>query len=306
MSFQIPESYFRDETREGFQIPAKMKRAWAAKMKMLVTMAEIMDKEGITWWADYGTLLGAVRHGGFIPWDDDIDISLPRPDYERALAVLAEELPAHYTVIRMEQDPPVPWSCVRNRKEIDFGENEESAAITKEFFDCPYSCAIDLFPLDYVPKDPGEREIFFQLLHMTNATAYYYHRFRREGVLEEWLEQIEAVTEEQLPRGEDGQMAVYRLLDQLSQIYDKEDSCGLAVITNWVGRGKEYRPLSWYEETDHLPFEMLSLPVPHRYEQVLGNEYGDWHIPIKGTSDHDYPFYKGQDELIRNRRKQMR
>ena len=71
---EFPDSYFEDEVREGFYIPSLMKRAWAAQMEVLEIVGEICEKHHIRYFAEWGTLLGAVRHGGRIPWDDDIDI----------------------------------------------------------------------------------------------------------------------------------------------------------------------------------------------------------------------------------------
>ena len=85
--------FFNPEIREGFEISAMMKRAWAAQMEVLQVVADICARNGLQYFADWGTLLGAVRHQGFIPWDDDIDICLKREDYNRLISILPKQLP---------------------------------------------------------------------------------------------------------------------------------------------------------------------------------------------------------------------
>ena len=69
---QYPESYFEGEERNGFYIEPMMKRAWAAQIEVLLEVQKVCEKNEIQYFAEYGTMLGAVRHKGFIPWDDDI------------------------------------------------------------------------------------------------------------------------------------------------------------------------------------------------------------------------------------------
>lgn len=69
---EFSADYFKTEVRDGFEIPAMMKRAWAAQMEVLHVVAGVCKNNGIRYFADGGTLLGAVRHKGMIPWDDDI------------------------------------------------------------------------------------------------------------------------------------------------------------------------------------------------------------------------------------------
>ena len=79
---EFPESYFEDEVREGFFIPSMMKRCWAAQLQVLEDVDKLCEKYNIKYYGDCGTLIGAVRHGGYIPWDDDMDIAMLREDYE--------------------------------------------------------------------------------------------------------------------------------------------------------------------------------------------------------------------------------
>ena len=82
-----PEEFFREEVRCDYTVTAKMKRVWAAELGMLHRFAQVCERHGLRWYAMGGTLLGAVRHKGFIPWDDDIDLLMPRADYDRLLEI---------------------------------------------------------------------------------------------------------------------------------------------------------------------------------------------------------------------------
>ena len=87
MDAEIPADFFMPEVREGFYVSPVMKRFWAGQIAVLSEIDKICQKNDITWFADCGTLLGAVRHGGYIPWDDDLDIMMLRHDYERFISV---------------------------------------------------------------------------------------------------------------------------------------------------------------------------------------------------------------------------
>ena len=69
---QFPEEYFEDEVRDGFYVPSMIKRAWATELDVLDEVDRICRKYNITYYAEWGTLLGAIRHAGYVPWDDDL------------------------------------------------------------------------------------------------------------------------------------------------------------------------------------------------------------------------------------------
>ena len=80
-----------------------MKRAWAAQLEVLEEIDKVCKKHNIRWFADCGTLLGAVRHRGYIPWDDDMDICMLRPDYIKFNQVAEQELPKSFVVLNMHK-----------------------------------------------------------------------------------------------------------------------------------------------------------------------------------------------------------
>lgn len=87
------DSFFEDEVRDGFFVPSEIKRAWAAELEVLSEIDKICKKHNIQYFADWGTLLATVRHEGFIPWDDDLDIVMKRDDYRRFMEIAQTELP---------------------------------------------------------------------------------------------------------------------------------------------------------------------------------------------------------------------
>ena len=92
---QFPENYFQKEIRCGFTVSETMKRYWAAQMEVLQEVVGICGRHHLTYYAFWGTLIGMVRHKGFIPWDDDIDIAMKREDYQKFLQIAGKNcLPA--------------------------------------------------------------------------------------------------------------------------------------------------------------------------------------------------------------------
>lgn len=89
---KFEREFFYDEVQDGFYIPGIMKRAWGAGLTILSEVDRICSQYDIPYYADGGTLLGAVRNGQFIPWDDDIDIMMLRKDYDKFKEVLKDEL----------------------------------------------------------------------------------------------------------------------------------------------------------------------------------------------------------------------
>ena len=109
----FPDNYFEKEIRNGFEVSSMMKRAWAGQIEVLSVIREICERHNILWFADYGTLLGAVRHKGFIPWDDDMDIGMTRDNLNNFIKYAKDELPDEYKLLCMDLEPQYDSLIVR-------------------------------------------------------------------------------------------------------------------------------------------------------------------------------------------------
>jgi lipopolysaccharide cholinephosphotransferase len=133
-----------DNRKEGKDI---LEQSQLVMLRLLRIVDEVCTSNGLNYWLDSGTLLGAVRHGGFIPWDDDIDICMPREDYNKFINIASALLPSDLFLQNKDTDPNYPFyfSKVRDNNSTII-ENE------KEYEEVVYHQGIflDIFPVDYV------------------------------------------------------------------------------------------------------------------------------------------------------------
>ncbi|MBQ9471461.1 MAG: LicD family protein [Bacteroidales bacterium] len=137
-------------------------------LDILIEIDRICRKHNIQYWIDFGTLLGAVRHGGFIPWDDDIDISMPSEDYHRFLEIAPKELPDNLFLQTKETDPSY-------RLLIDKVRDKNSLYITKhEDFTKDYNKGlyIDIFEAKPYPNANPKLQKF--IMHWYQKTRHFF------------------------------------------------------------------------------------------------------------------------------------
>jgi phosphorylcholine metabolism protein LicD len=270
----FPASFFEDEVREGFYITSMMKRYWASQLKVLSFIAQICDKHGLRWYAEYGSLLGAVRHGGYVPWDDDFDIVMLREDWERFFEVAEKELPENFKLLTIERNSEYQEAIGRivNTGVIDFG-----AEHLKEYYGCPYTVGIDIFPLDGLYEDVDKEK---DRVERAKKAAAKYNEVKsglRPGNAHELLVKLEKIYKE----------------------CPSEGAKKLALMPFYTGRGSHIFSPEWYEDTVELPFENALIKVPARYDEMLSYEYGDYLQVVKSGGVHEYPVYAGQEEILR-------
>ncbi len=295
----FPKEYFYDEVREGFYISGMMKRSWAAQLEVLDEVARVCKKYGIQWFADCGTLLGAVRHGGYVPWDDDLDICMLRDDYIKFHKYAVPELPERYVTLTFENEEY--WQMITrvvNRGGISF-EKEE----LEKYHGFPYAAGIDVFVLDYVAPDPGEEEVRRKLVNSVLEVGAI------EGIDGddppqsglELLQMVEETYQVKLDRKNHLRRQLYQIGERLSCLYPSEGAKEVVLMPFWCSHHDHKYPIECVDRVVQIPFETTMINVPAGYDAVLKVEYGDYLRVVRKGGIHEYPLYQIQEDYIAER-----
>ena len=292
---EISMDFFRDEVRNGFFIPTAVKQAWAAQLQVLDVIETICRKHDITYFADWGTMLGTVRHGGYVPWDDDMDICMKREDYTRFKEAAKTELPKDFRIHDYEhqEDHWLFLSRVANSVHINF-ETEHM----KQFHNFPYIAGIDIFVLDYLYKDEQqETQRCEEVKHIIAVADSIIAGEIAQPVKEANLIQLEQKYHKTFNRKLDNRhmgIELYRLAEEQMARVPKEESDRMAQIFPWGLLGNRGQDKKYYEKFVRLPFENTTMPVPADYHRILSGKYHDYFKIHKVWSGHDYPYFEGQ------------
>ena len=289
----IDESFFLPEEREGYLVSAEMKRVWAVELDLLNEFSTVCEQYGLRWFAHAGTMLGAVRHHGFIPWDDDIDVVMPREDYER-LCNLAPKVFLHPYFFQCEGTDHFfarTFSRLRNSRTTAILDNERP-------YSYPFNQGIfiDIFPMDNLPADSESRDRLYKDLTHLSARAvlwrtmiHFYHPKTGKGLAKRvsyWLKHL-----------------YYKYVFRRDYCYyldlHYERITGYDTVdTGWVGEsvipplGRQLWQSEWVRDTVMVPFEMLQIPIPAHYEECLSASFGsDWRTPKQIPNLHSGVFF---------------
>lgn len=296
---KFDESYFKGEYIEDFYVRPMVKRAWAAQLEILQEIDAICKRHDIMYFAEWGTMLGAVRHHGIIPWDDDIDIGMKRGDYERFLYFAEKELPKDLKIVNpyTEAEYGEVMTRITNGFNIDLNND-----FLQKYHGCPYVVGIDIFPRDFLTRDLQQRELQCQLLLAANLLAQSWSS--PEISEEEKLESLDTLLElVDMKRDDSISIAqqLYQISDKLCALYGDEDADEMTQLCEYVTKKHFHMPKEWYSATIDMPFGKGTIPVLVGYDGILKIYYGENYMtPVKVWGTHDYPFFKKQEEMLKN------
>ena len=281
----IPDKFLEGEIRDGFYVENMMKKAWAAQLEVLNEVDKICRQYDIKYFADWGTLLGAIRHKGFVPWDDDMDITMKRQDYIRFCQIVQQQQ-GEIEIINVHTDSD--WtdmlSRVINGRIINYNPEH-----MKKYHGFPYIAGIDIFPLDYVAPTKEEDELQCNMISIVGSFADV---VRRADTSQEEKVQVKKEIENlcgvKFNDTEPLSAQLLKLTERLAMMYSEEESHAVALMGDHAGpRPLDVYPKEYYSESIYVPFEYTTIPVPIGYENILKRKYGeDYMIPYLGGTNH--------------------
>ncbi len=230
---------------------------------------EICRRHNLTYFAIGGTALGAVRHQGFIPWDDDIDVGMPRKDYEAFLKCAASELPEEYHIQNFFTEPAAPFYFTKIRKNntrfVEFYLKDEN--IHQGIF-------VDIFPFDNVPKNPTLCKLHFrvsrflyQLFLSKSLTTVCSSRFEQKDNDKTKIRKVLHFMLTPIPKS-----WLFHLLDHSVQMFNGQECDEISHIVRRRLRVylKDLYPITY------LPFGSDHMPVPNNYDAYLKAQFGSY------------------------------
>lgn len=299
-NISFPDSFFREEVRNGFYIPTMMKRYWAGQLQMLSDIHKLCQKYGIKWFADYGTLLGAVRHGGYIPWDDDFDIFMLRDDYERFFELAKKEMPSVYIFLRIkdiEEGYDNYLGRVVNCNTIDCSENHLG-----QFSGCPYTVGIDIFPMDGIYKDEAKEKDRLarakKVIMVHDAVEAADELGSLAKNIEFLLLEVEKENHVHLRRGKKLTHELNKLIEKIYMECPVSEADQVAMMPFYLQYGNHIYPKKAFTESFGMRYENTTVQVPCCYDYKLSCDYGNYMEIHKGGGMHEYPIYISQERAL--------
>ena len=277
--------FLEAEVRDGFPVSSEMKRIWKTELDVLEQFVVICNRHGLNYSLAGGTLIGAFRHKGFIPWDDDIDIDMVREDYDKFLAVAAKELKKPYFLQTTKTDHGrvVTFAQIRNSNTTCVDPHWAELGVV---FNA--GIGIDIFPVDGVP-DGKFRLLFTKAIVRLVQSLHYNAQIRKnfgiKGFFKRYIAKVVCFCVGFEHLYELREWALRR--NKLS----KCKKCGEFSYAISMRNPRLVWSTSCYDSYIDVPFEYLTLKAAAGFDEMNTCQYGDWRTPVKGTGDHGTQHY---------------
>ena len=250
-----------------------LRKMQIVELNILKKIVEICEKNNLRYYMLGGTLLGAIRHQGFIPWDDDIDIGMPRKDYEKFLEIMNQQLPENWVIDNYMNNPDTLIAITRI-EDSTIKIIDRSAEIEKTRY-----AWVDILPMDGMPKNAISKEIHkLQLLYCrlkfkySIFSKYVNQKQKNRPIHEKILIKIGQIVN--FEKVLNKQKCIEKMEKKLKKYsYDEAEH-----VVDFMGayKFKEMFPKKIYDETCYYQFEDMELVGPKNYEFVLKQLYGNY------------------------------
>ncbi len=280
-----------EEVRCDFVVTTQRKKIWAVELDLLQKFISVCDKYNLKWFVIAGTLIGAVRHKGFIPWDDDIDVAMPREDYEM-FKTLSHEFVHPYFLQHPDTEVGYGFSFMKIR-------NSDTTALseTMRYCNMNHGIFLDVFPLDNVTEDSFEKE-----------RADIYNLIMTNSLKMKLTNPTPSDTDNALiPLYSEDLGSLQNVcckIDEIAMRHQHENTKHISWTTLTIYSNEKSLWLrSSFEDYIVMDFEGIPVRVPIGYDEVLTRNYGNymefppiadrgmWHRRLTQIPDKPYKEY---------------
>ena len=254
-----------------------MKRVWQVELDLLEQLLDVCRQHDLRIWVDGGTMLGAVRHKGFIPWDDDIDVCMPRPDYDRLIALGGSAFSEPYFLqsAYSEDDYFRGHAQLRRSDTAAIRPSESYRTFNQGIF-------VDIFPLDGVNPDTAQLKADLHAIRRVHKRLKAIHlNVFYSG---RWGQVFRKLSSRREVR-KTGREAYFKATEDLLRQHSVKD------CAQWAELAFSGDDICFdrhiFDHTVLMSFEHLQVPVPEGYDLFLRTQYGDDYMtPIQVGNYH--------------------
>ena len=279
------------------------RRIQLKELEILKVFQDICKRHNLRYFAIGGTCLGAVRHKGFIPWDDDVDVAMPYEDYVKFLELAKSDLPEHYEIITLNYAKSHWFSYFSKFHDARTTFIERPRM---KFKDAYFGVFIDIFPMHGYPENKAARKFLNAVLAVCNNL-----NFKRRLP---WRNQVTLRAKVLWILASPFKLLVpYYFFSSLHEKIMSRYPFGASKYVNFPTTYRTVYPYEDFKETIDMPFEDITIPVPKGYDRYLTMAYGDYMTPPPekhripahaegGIIDFDrpYTYYQEHPEAIKH------
>lgn len=262
-----------------------LRRVQLTQLEIAKEIRRVCEENDISYFLAHGTFLGAVRHQGFIPWDDDMDMGMLRPDYEKFCRIAPEKLKPEFFFQNWYTEPNYaqPFGKVMKRNTV-YLEGKKTGRLKENGF------YVDIFPFDNAPASAGEQQRLERRLRSIFRT-----KLMKSGY-KPWMENGRILPKKrlgyvyyQLKALFAGQQELARRYDELATSYPESQT----LQQQYPGSATKYFQREWLENLAPYTFEGEIFPGPANYDGYLTSMYGEYMVlPPEGKRENRHQIVK--------------
>lgn len=266
-TLSFPEDFYKEELLCDYYVTSKQKKIWACEIDLAYKLLEVCKKYNVRIIAFAGTLLGAIRHKGFIPWDDDMDFCMLRGDYEKLVSIAEQEFtfPYFFQTALSDRNQFIGYARLRN--------SSTTGVISGHSSD--YNCGIyiDIFVMDgYIENIKLYKN---QMLKIDLLTRIF--------ILSRSLKCNQSLIKKIIRSGirfcvqkEKIYLFLFKLYNKIISRYTSKTDRLTFLTHNKYLREKYWIKKEAFNRISFVPFSIIEIPIPDNYDTILKNIYGEY------------------------------